>query len=146
MDDTTRVAIVRAGPLHPDDAGPPVRYEIGDHLGDAVVTVDGTGAWVNREEYFPYGETSFGSFAASATGSPARSATRSQVSAITALGTTRRPSHGGRAAIRPDRLTASTCTPSHEEIHGPEWTRTAWPATTPARPSPEPRCRPTSPA
>ena len=63
MDDATRVAIVRSGAAHPDDAGPRVRYELGDHLGSSAVTVDGTGEWVNREEHFPYGEASFGSFA-----------------------------------------------------------------------------------
>ena len=34
-----------------------------DHLGSSNVVVDGNGALVNREEYTPYGETSFGSFA-----------------------------------------------------------------------------------
>lgn len=63
MDGTARVALVRTGPAHPSDAGPAIRYELGDHLGSAAVTVDDTGAWINREEYFPYGETSFGSFA-----------------------------------------------------------------------------------
>ena len=63
LDGSTLVATVRTGDRHPDDLGPPVRYELGDHLGSASLTVDDTGAWTNREEYFPYGETSFGSFA-----------------------------------------------------------------------------------
>lgn len=63
MDGGARVALVRTGPAHPANAGPSVRYEFGDHLGSAAVTVDDTGAWINREEYFPYGETSFGGFA-----------------------------------------------------------------------------------
>ncbi|MFJ9221703.1 SpvB/TcaC N-terminal domain-containing protein [Streptomyces sp. NPDC102383] len=63
LDDTRRIASVRTGDQHPDDAGPAVRHELTDHLGSASVIVDGRGAWVNREEYFPYGETSFGSFA-----------------------------------------------------------------------------------
>ena len=62
-DAATRVALVRTGPAHPDDAGPAMRYELADHLGSVALTVDGTGGWINREEYFPYGETSFGSFA-----------------------------------------------------------------------------------
>lgn len=63
MDDQQRIALVRRGPAHPDDAGPPVQYHLGDHLGSSSVVVDGDGDWINREEYFPYGEPSFGSFA-----------------------------------------------------------------------------------
>ena len=62
LDGTTRVAQVRTGPPHPDDAGPAVRYELADHLGSGVVTVDAAAAWLSREEYFPHGETSFGGF------------------------------------------------------------------------------------
>jgi RHS repeat-associated protein len=36
---------------------------MGDHLGSSNVVVDSDGALVNREEFTPYGETSFGSFA-----------------------------------------------------------------------------------
>lgn len=63
MDDRQRIARVRRGPAHPKDAGPPVQVHLGDHLGSSHVVVDAGGAWVNREEYFPYGETGFGSFA-----------------------------------------------------------------------------------
>jgi RHS repeat-associated protein len=62
-DNGGRIAIVRAGPAHPDDRGPAVAFHLPDNLGSGVVVVDGTGAPVNREEYTPYGETSFGSFA-----------------------------------------------------------------------------------
>jgi RHS repeat-associated protein len=62
-DDTARIAVVRLGPTHPDDAGPALQYELTDQLGTCAVTVDSSGGWVNREEYLPYGETSFGSFA-----------------------------------------------------------------------------------
>jgi RHS repeat-associated protein len=40
-----------------------VTYELGDHLGSVAVVLDATGALVNREEFTPYGETSFGSYA-----------------------------------------------------------------------------------
>ena len=63
LDGELRVALVRSGDRHPDDFGPRVRYELADHLGSGSVTVDGSGAWITREEYFPYGETSFGGFA-----------------------------------------------------------------------------------
>ena len=63
MDDKQRIALVRSGPAHPDDRGPAVPYQLADHLGSAVATVDDTGTLTNREEYTPYGETSFGSYA-----------------------------------------------------------------------------------
>ena len=51
------------GAAHPDDRGPAVQFHLGDHLGSSNVVVDSGGALVNREEFTPYGETSFGSFA-----------------------------------------------------------------------------------
>ena len=62
LDGTSSVALIRGGHLHPDDRGPAIRYQLGDHLGNVAVTADASGQWVNREEYFPYGETSFGGF------------------------------------------------------------------------------------
>lgn len=65
MDAQKRVAIVRVGPAFPDDGAPgvTVKYQFSDHLNSCNVVVDASGAWVAREEYLPYGETSFGSFA-----------------------------------------------------------------------------------
>ncbi len=63
MDNQSRIALVRVGNPFPDDASPAVKYHLGDHLGSSSVVIDDSGAWINREEYFPYGETSFGSFA-----------------------------------------------------------------------------------
>jgi RHS repeat-associated protein len=63
FDGQGRAALVRRGPAAHGDAGPPVQYHLGDHLGSSSVVVRDDGAWVNREEYFPYGETSFGGFA-----------------------------------------------------------------------------------
>jgi RHS repeat-associated protein len=63
MDDKQRIALVRFGTAHPDDRGPAVQFHLGDHLGSSNVVVDSGGALVNREEFTPYGETSFGSFA-----------------------------------------------------------------------------------
>lgn len=66
MDDQSRIATVRVGAVRPGDAGPAVQYHLGDHLGSSHTVVGGTNvggnAFINREEYFPYGETSFGSF------------------------------------------------------------------------------------
>ena len=63
MDDQSRIALVRIGTPFPDDTTPAVKYHLGDHLGSSHVVIGGDGAWLNREEYSPYGETSFGSFA-----------------------------------------------------------------------------------
>jgi RHS repeat-associated protein len=63
MDDRRRIALVRIGHAHRDDTGPAVRYQLSDHLGSATAVVDQAGAWISREEYFAYGETSLGSFA-----------------------------------------------------------------------------------
>jgi RHS repeat-associated protein len=63
MDDKQRIALVRAGNAHPNDQGPVVQFLLGDHLGSSNVVVESSGAPVNREEFTPYGETSFGSFA-----------------------------------------------------------------------------------
>jgi RHS repeat-associated protein len=64
MDGQQRVAIVRTGDA--DDGGPAVQYQLGDHLGSSHVVVGGAAPTdrmpVDREEYAPYGETSFGRF------------------------------------------------------------------------------------
>lgn len=63
MDNQSRIAVVRvAGPFS-DDTTPTVKFHLGDHLGGSSLVLDDTGALVNREEYTPYGDTSFGSFA-----------------------------------------------------------------------------------
>ena len=63
MDNQSRIGLERRGTPHPDDAGPAVQYHLGDHLGSSHVVVDANRAWVNREEFTPYGETIFGGFA-----------------------------------------------------------------------------------
>jgi RHS repeat-associated protein len=63
LDGTKRIAQARVGPTLAGDGRPPVTYELADHLGSSSVVVDQYGKLVNREEYTPYGETSFGSFA-----------------------------------------------------------------------------------
>ncbi len=60
MDDQSRVALVRVGVAFSDDRMPEVQFQIGDHLGSSNVVVGENGSMLNREEYMPYGETSFG--------------------------------------------------------------------------------------
>jgi RHS repeat-associated protein len=63
MDNQSRIALVRVGQPFTNDATPAVKYQLEDHLGSSNVVIDSSGNLVNREEYTPYGETSFGSFA-----------------------------------------------------------------------------------
>jgi RHS repeat-associated protein len=66
IDNQNRVAIRRRGTKHPDDGGEPVQYHLGDNLGSSSVVIGGADAaasgFLNREEYFSYGESGFGSF------------------------------------------------------------------------------------
>src|SRR5690554_7506487 len=62
MDDTKRVATRRIGAELDGSTPPAVQYHLGDHLQSSAVVVDGTGAFFNREEYRPYGESAFGSY------------------------------------------------------------------------------------
>jgi RHS repeat-associated protein len=63
MDARGRIALVRVGSPFRGDKTPAVKYQLGDHLGSSNIVVGGGGELVNREEYTPHGETSFGSFA-----------------------------------------------------------------------------------
>jgi RHS repeat-associated protein len=62
MDGRTRIASVRVGTAFGLDTSPTVRYTLEDHLGNASFTLDSSGSLTHREEYFPFGETSFGSY------------------------------------------------------------------------------------
>jgi RHS repeat-associated protein len=62
MDASSRVATIRAGTDN-NDSTPAIKYNLEDHLGSSSVMVDDTGTLVNREEYYPFGDTSFGGFA-----------------------------------------------------------------------------------
>jgi RHS repeat-associated protein len=62
MDDSSRVATIRAGTDN-NDSTPAIKYNLEDHLGSSSMMVDDSGTLVNREEYYPFGDTSFGGFA-----------------------------------------------------------------------------------
>ena len=53
---------MRVGDPLPGDQGPAVQYSLPEHLKSGELTTDEDGHWVDREEYTPFGETSFGSF------------------------------------------------------------------------------------
>ncbi len=63
MDHKRRAALRRVGQAFVNDGSPAVQFQLSDYLGSANVVVDNEGVLINREEYTPYGETSFGSFA-----------------------------------------------------------------------------------
>jgi RHS repeat-associated protein len=61
MDDKSRIATLRIG----DDFGdttPEIKYNLEDHLGSSTIQLETNGATINKEEYYPFGETSFGSY------------------------------------------------------------------------------------
>jgi len=66
MDDRKRLALMRVGTALGRETGPAVQYHLSDHLGTSHVVIGGadaaSGDFINREEFFPYGETSFGGF------------------------------------------------------------------------------------
>lgn len=57
-----RIAMIRDG-YNFGDTTPGTQYNLEDHLGSSLILLDDVGADVNYEEYFPFGETSFGSYA-----------------------------------------------------------------------------------
>ena len=63
MDDKNRIAIIKHIEVQTEaDPEPNVLYHHGDHLGSSQVVTNGDGDFHNQEEYYPYGETSFGSY------------------------------------------------------------------------------------
>ncbi|WMJ75288.1 RHS repeat-associated core domain-containing protein [Cytophagaceae bacterium ABcell3] len=61
MDDQSRIATIRLGDAM-GDITPAIKYNLEDHLGSSSIQLDTNGTLVNREEYTPFGETSFGSY------------------------------------------------------------------------------------
>jgi RHS repeat-associated protein len=65
VDNASHLASIRRGAALPGDglADNPVRYQVADHLASVTATLAVSGSLLSREEYLPYGETSFGSYA-----------------------------------------------------------------------------------
>jgi RHS repeat-associated protein len=62
LDGQARIALVGIGPRRQDDFAPRITYELSDYQRNSAVVLADDGRLVGREEFFPYGETSFGSF------------------------------------------------------------------------------------
>jgi RHS repeat-associated protein len=60
VDKRARVASLRTGKARTGDKSPSIQYTLTDHLGSVAVTATAAGKEFRREEYTPYGETSFG--------------------------------------------------------------------------------------
>ncbi len=58
MDDKKRIATIRVG--HAFDSKPNVQYILSDHLDSSNVHLDSSASLVNREEFYAFGESSFG--------------------------------------------------------------------------------------
>jgi len=61
-DGAHRLATIRVGTPFSDDSTPAVKFTHADHLDSCVLTTDAAGQLVSREEYTPWGDTSYGSF------------------------------------------------------------------------------------
>jgi RHS repeat-associated protein len=66
MDDSGRIALVRVGPALQGDTGPDVQYHLRDNISSSHIVTGGADSaastFTNREEFFPFGDTSFGSY------------------------------------------------------------------------------------
>ncbi len=63
LDNRQRITLIRVGQRFDEDESPAIQFQLDDHLHSANVVVGNSGDLIDREEFTPYGETSFGSFA-----------------------------------------------------------------------------------
>ena len=62
MDGRSRIARVRVGDQFADEFDNVVQYFIQDVLSSVTVTLSDTGALLSKQEYYPFGETAYGSY------------------------------------------------------------------------------------
>lgn len=62
MDNRSRIASIRIGDSF-GDSTPVIQYNLEDLLGNSFVLLKDNSADINKQEYYPFGETSFGSYA-----------------------------------------------------------------------------------
>ncbi len=61
VDNQSKLGEIRLGNIF-GDTTPELKYTIEDHLGGSLIQLQPNGALINKEEYYPFGETSFGSY------------------------------------------------------------------------------------
>lgn len=62
MDDTSRIAMVRVGDQFPDDIADSVTYNLEDQIGSSSMRLNTSGGVVDKEEYYPFGDSSLRTF------------------------------------------------------------------------------------
>ncbi|MBA3899782.1 MAG: LysM peptidoglycan-binding domain-containing protein, partial [Bacteroidetes bacterium] len=62
MDDQSRIAMVRVGQTFPDDIADVVTYNLEDQIGSSTVRLNTTGAVIDKEEFYPFGDSSLRTF------------------------------------------------------------------------------------
>lgn len=62
LDGASRIAQRRIGAAFADELPNDIIYNLEDHLNNSTHTVSDTGAFLSKEEYYPFGETSYGSY------------------------------------------------------------------------------------
>ncbi|WP_294675738.1 SpvB/TcaC N-terminal domain-containing protein [uncultured Fluviicola sp.] len=62
MDDTSRIAMIRIGDLFPDDISADIVYNLEDQIGSSTIRLDGYGTTIDKEEYYPFGDSSLRTF------------------------------------------------------------------------------------
>ncbi len=62
MDDQSRIAMVRIGTPFPDDIVDAVVYNLEDQIGSSTIRLNTNGGIIDKEEYYPFGDSSFRTF------------------------------------------------------------------------------------
>lgn len=62
MDDKSRIAEVRIGTPFPNDIADDITYTLENNIGSSVVRLDINGTVIDREEYYPFGDSSLRTF------------------------------------------------------------------------------------
>lgn len=62
MDDKSRIAEIRIGDIFPGDISDNIVYFIEDQIGSSVMRTDLSGEEIDREEYYPFGDSSLRTF------------------------------------------------------------------------------------
>ncbi len=62
MDNSSRIAMIRIGNSFPDDIADAVTYNLEDQIGSSVARLDINGIIIDREEYYPFGDSSLRTF------------------------------------------------------------------------------------